>query len=143
MKSVRFRAAECRGVDQRRYAQFVADKASSGYRFLAPLADSRVEQISIEAAQPGLDLGVLSDLSEKTIILGVLDLGDPGAETAEAVAERIRDGLKHVPAEKLIPAPDCGMKYLPRALAFAKLKALAEGAAIARRELATGGMPHR
>jgi 5-methyltetrahydropteroyltriglutamate--homocysteine methyltransferase len=125
------------------YAQFVADKASSGYRFLAPLADSRVEQISIEAAQPGLDLGVLSDLSEKTIILGVLDLGDPGAETAAAVAERIRDGLKHLPAEKLIPAPDCGMKYLPRALAFAKLKALAEGAAIARRELATGGMPHR
>lgn len=116
------------------YAQFVSDKGGSGYRFLAPLADSRVEQISIEAAQPRLDLGVLAELSGKTIILGVLDLADPGAESAETVAERIRRGLRFVPAEKLIPAPDCGMKYLPRPLAFAKLKALARGAAIARRE---------
>jgi 5-methyltetrahydropteroyltriglutamate--homocysteine methyltransferase len=65
----------------------------------------------------------------------VLDLGDPAIETAEAVAERIRAGLKYLPAKQLIPAPDCGMKYLPRATAFGKLKALAEGAAIVRREL--------
>lgn len=117
------------------YAQFVADKAGSGYGFLAPLADSRVDQISIEAAQPRLDLGVLSDLPGKTIILGVLDLGDRNAETPEAVADRIRAGLKSVPAERLVPAPDCGMKYLPRPLAFAKLRALAEGTAIVRREL--------
>lgn len=120
------------------YAQFVGDKAGSGYAFLAPLAGSRVEQISIEAAQPRLDLGVLADLSGKTIILGVLDLGDPRAESAETVAERIRQGLRFVPAEKLVPAPDCGMKYLPRPLAFAKLKALADGAAIARRECEGG-----
>jgi 5-methyltetrahydropteroyltriglutamate--homocysteine methyltransferase len=65
----------------------------------------------------------------------VLDLGDRNAETPEAVADRIRAGLKRVPAERLVPAPDCGMKYLPRPLAFAKLKALAEGTAIVRREL--------
>lgn len=118
------------------YAQFVSTKAGSGYGFLAPLADSRAEQISIEAAQPRLDLGVLSDLADKTIVLGMLDLGDPHAETAETVAERIRKGLQRVPAERLIPAPDCGMKYLPRRVAFAKLRALADGAAIVRRELA-------
>jgi 5-methyltetrahydropteroyltriglutamate--homocysteine methyltransferase len=124
------------------YARFVADKAGSGYGFLSPLADSRVDQISIEAAQPRLDLGVLSDLSGKTIVLGVLDLGDRNAETPEAVAARIRDGLKRVPAERLVPAPDCGMKYLPRPLAFAKLKALADGAKIVRRELGGEGPHH-
>lgn len=117
------------------YAQFVAEKSGSGYGFLSPLADSCVEQISIETAQPNLDLGVLADLSHKTIVFGVLDLGDATAESADTVAGRIREGLKHVAAERLIPAPDCGMKYLPRPLAFAKLKALAEGAAIVRREL--------
>ena len=94
------------------------------------------QQISIEAAQPRLDLGVLRDLAGKTIMLGVLDLGDPGCETAEMVADRIRDGLRFVAAEKLVPAPDCGMKYLPRDVAFGKLRAMAEGAAIVRRELA-------
>ena len=117
------------------YAQFVAEKSGTGYGFLSPLADSSVQQISVEAAQPNLDLGVLADLSNKTIILGVLDLGDKSAETAETVAGRIREGLKHVPAERLIPAPDCGMKYLPRSLARAKLKALVDGAAIVRREI--------
>jgi 5-methyltetrahydropteroyltriglutamate--homocysteine methyltransferase len=106
-----------------------------GYSFLPQLADSAAEQISIEAAQPKLDLGVLEDLARKTVLLGVIDLADPQAETPQVVAERIRAGLRHLPTAKLIPAPDCGMKYLPRALAFAKLKALSEGAAIVRAEV--------
>jgi 5-methyltetrahydropteroyltriglutamate--homocysteine methyltransferase len=117
------------------YAALVSDKPS-GYSFLPQLADSTAVQISIEAAQPKLDLGMLKDLSNKTIMLGVLDLGTNEAETAETVAARLREGLRHVPAERLVAAPDCGMKYLPRARAFAKLKALADGAAIVRRELA-------
>ena len=106
-----------------------------GYSFLPQLADTTAEQISIEAAQPKLDLGVLKDLAPKKVMLGVLDLGDKSAETPRAVAERIRAGLKFVAADKLVPAPDCGMKYLPRELAFAKLKALADGAALVRAEL--------
>ena len=93
------------------------------------------QQISIEAAQPRLDLGQLSELSPKIVVLGVLDLGDDAVETPEQVAERIRAALAHVPAERLVPAPDCGMKYLPRATAFAKLKALSAGAALVRAEL--------
>ena len=106
-----------------------------GYSFLPELADATADQISIEAAQPKLDLGVLSDLAPKTILLGVLDLADSKVETPKKVADRIRRGLKHLPAERLIPAPDCGMKYLPRDVAFGKLKAMAEGAAIVRAEL--------
>jgi 5-methyltetrahydropteroyltriglutamate--homocysteine methyltransferase len=116
------------------YAALVSEKPS-GYSFLPQLADSTAAQISIEAA-PRLDLGVLKDLSNKTIMLGVLDLGTTEVETAETVAARLREGLRHVPADRLVAAPDCGMKYLPRPRAFAKLKALAEGAAIVRRELA-------
>ncbi len=107
----------------------------AGYSFLAELADTSAEQISIEAAQPKLDLGVLSDLKGKTIMLGVLDLGDPAVETADTVAERIRRGLHYVAADKLVPAPDCGMKYLPRDIAFNKLKALVAGTALVRKEL--------
>jgi 5-methyltetrahydropteroyltriglutamate--homocysteine methyltransferase len=117
------------------YAAVVADKPN-GYSFLGELGDTVAQQISIEAAQPRLDLGVLRDLAGKTVMLGVLDLGDPAVETASVVAERIRAGLKFVGADKLVPAPDCGMKYLPRDVAFGKLKALADGAAIVRRELA-------
>jgi len=117
------------------YAAVVANKPS-GYSFLPQLADTIADQISIEAAQPRLDLGVLKDLSSKTIMLGVLDLGDPAIETAETIAARIRNGLRYVDPTRLIPAPDCGMKYLPRATAFGKLRAMAEGAAIVRRELA-------
>jgi 5-methyltetrahydropteroyltriglutamate--homocysteine methyltransferase len=106
-----------------------------GYSFLPQLADTTADQISIEAAQPKLDLGVLKELAGKKILLGVLDLASPAAETPQVVADRIRAGLKHVPADKLIPAPDCGMKYLPRDTAFAKLKAMADGAAIVRSEL--------
>jgi 5-methyltetrahydropteroyltriglutamate--homocysteine methyltransferase len=117
------------------YAAVVSEKPT-GYGFLAELGDTLAKQISIEAAQPRLDLGVLRELAGKTIMLGVLDLGDAGVETAETVAGRIRDGLRFVAAEKLVPAPDCGMKYLPREVAFGKLKAMADGAAIVRRELA-------
>lgn len=107
----------------------------TGYSFLPGLADSIAQQISIEAAQPKLDLGVLKDLAGKKIMLGVLDLGDNAIETPELVAQRIRAGLKYVKAQNLIPAPDCGMKYLSREVAFGKLKALAEGAALVRRDL--------
>jgi 5-methyltetrahydropteroyltriglutamate--homocysteine methyltransferase len=108
----------------------------SGYSFLSELADTTAEQISIEAAQPKLDLGVLKDLAGKTIMLGVLDLGDPAIEAVEVVAGRIRNGLKYVPAERLVAAPDCGMKYMPRATAFGKLKAMADAAALVRKEIA-------
>lgn len=117
------------------YAHVVHDKPS-GYSFLPQLADCIADQISIEAAQPRLDLGILKDLAPKAILLGVIDLGTAEVETPAEVAERIRHGLRHLPAERLVPAPDCGMKYLPRDRAFAKLKSLAEGAAIVRRELA-------
>jgi len=116
------------------YAHLVSGKPS-GYAFLAELADTIADQISIEAAQPKVDLGVLKDLSGKSIMLGVIDLGDPDVETPEKIAERLRAGLKHLAAEHLIAAPDCGMKYLPRDIAFGKLKAMADGAAIVRAEL--------
>jgi 5-methyltetrahydropteroyltriglutamate--homocysteine methyltransferase len=107
----------------------------SGYSFLPELAECDADQISIEAAQPRLDLGVLKELVGKTILLGVLDLGSGEAETPDVVANRIRAGLKYVSPERLVPAPDCGMKYLPRDLAFRKLQSLARGAAVVRREL--------
>ena len=107
----------------------------AGYSFLSELADTTAEQISIEAAQPKLDLGVLKDLTGKKIMLGVLDLGDPEIESVDTVAGRIRNGLKYVAAERLVPAPDCGMKYMPRATAFGKLKAMADAAAKVRKEL--------
>jgi 5-methyltetrahydropteroyltriglutamate--homocysteine methyltransferase len=117
------------------YAQLVHDKSRGRYAFLEPLADSSADQISIEAAQPRLDLGVLRSITRQTIILGVLDLGDPAVESPEEVAARIRAALAYVCAERLIPAPDCGMKYLPRATAFGKLQALAQGAALVRAAL--------
>jgi 5-methyltetrahydropteroyltriglutamate--homocysteine methyltransferase len=107
----------------------------AGYSFLAELDDTVADQISIEAAQPKLDLGVLRDLSSKKIMLGVLDLGNPEIESAAVVADRIRNGLKHVPAERLVVAPDCGMKYMPRHVAFGKLKAMSEAAAAVRKEI--------
>ncbi len=117
------------------YAALVGAKTAHRYDFLGELSESSAQQISVEAAQPRLDLGQLSELSPKVVLLGVLDLGDPEPETPDTVAERIRAALAHVPAERLIPAPDCGMKYLPRPLAFAKLQALSAGAARVRAEL--------
>jgi 5-methyltetrahydropteroyltriglutamate--homocysteine methyltransferase len=116
------------------YAYVARDKPNR-YSFLSELAATRVGQISIEAAQPGLDLADLDGLGDKTVIFGVISMGDPQPETPEIVAGRIRAALEHLPPERLIPAPDCGMKYIARELAFAKLRALAEGAAIVRREV--------
>jgi 5-methyltetrahydropteroyltriglutamate--homocysteine methyltransferase len=118
------------------YAAVVpGDTKPSGYSFLAELADSTAEQISIEAAQPKLDLGVLADLSAKKILLGVIDLGNPEIETVATIADRIRHGLNYVSPDRLIPAPDCGMKYMPRHVAFGKLKAMSDAAAIVRKEI--------
>ena len=118
------------------YAAVVpGDSKPSGYSFLGELDDSIAEQISIEAAQPRLDLGVLNDLSSKKILLGVIDLGNPEIETVSVIADRIRHGLEYVSADRLIPAPDCGMKYLPRHIAFGKLKAMSGAATIVRREI--------
>ena len=108
------------------------------YSFLAELADSSVDQISIEAAQPSLDLGVLKELSNKTIILGVISLADKEAEPARLVADRIHDALRYISAPRLIVAPDCGMKFIPRDVAFDKLKALVAGAAIVSQEISGG-----
>lgn len=107
----------------------------SGYSFLAELADSSADQISIEAAQPKLDLGVLRDLSNKKIMLGVLDLGNPEIETVEVISDRVRNGLKFVAADRLVLAPDCGMKYMPRATAFGKLSAMCQAAAMLRKQI--------
>ena len=101
---------------------------SGGYEFLAELERSSATQVSIEAAQPRLDLRALAGLPSKTIVLGVLDLGDAIAETPDVVARRLEAALKHVPAGRLVAAPDCGMKYLPRDVARAKLAALVAGA---------------
>ena len=116
------------------YAHAVKNKPD-GYSFLPELAACTADQISIEAAQPGLDTAALEALANKTVIVGVLDLGDNTVETAETVADRIRTALTYLPAEKVMVAPDCGMKYLSRDVAFGKLKALAEGAAIVRADL--------
>jgi 5-methyltetrahydropteroyltriglutamate--homocysteine methyltransferase len=116
------------------YAAAVKDKPT-GYTFLGQLAECRASQISIEAAQPRLDLNVAKALAPKSVMVGVIDLGTETVETSAQVAERIRAALKFIPAEKLVLAPDCGMKYLTRAAAFGKLNALAEGAAMVRKEL--------
>jgi len=106
-----------------------------GYSFLPELEGSPVKQVSIETAQSGLDCSVLRQLPSKTIILGVLDLSDMGVEAPATVAARIRRALPHVPAERIVVAPDCGLKYLPREVALGKIQAMVEGAKIVRREL--------
>jgi 5-methyltetrahydropteroyltriglutamate--homocysteine methyltransferase len=119
------------------YAQMVKQKPS-GYSFLPELEHSPAQQISIEAAQPKLDLAVLKQLPSKTIILGVIDLSDQTVESAQTVAARIRAALAFVPPERIVVAPDCGMKYLSRDVALGKMRAMAEGAAMVRDELARG-----
>ena len=115
------------------YAAVVHDKPA-GYSFLPELEGSKAAQISIEAAQPKLDLNILKRLPSKTIILGVIDLADTNVETPQTVAARIRKALLHVPAERIVIAPDCGMKYLPHDVAFRKMRAMVQGAGIVRRE---------
>jgi 5-methyltetrahydropteroyltriglutamate--homocysteine methyltransferase len=116
------------------YAHVVKDKPS-GYPFLRKLGDCRATHISLEAAQPNLDPQVLRELPDKTIVLGVLDLEAVDVETPELVAGRIRRALEVVPPERLVVAPDCGMKYLPRERAFAKLRAMVAGARLVREDL--------
>lgn len=108
----------------------------NGYSFLPELCGCSAHQISIETAQSNLDCAVLDSLSNKEIMLGVLDLSTNEIEHPEVVAARIRRALPHVPPERLIIAPDCGLKYLPRDVAYGKMKAMVEGAAIVRAELA-------
>jgi 5-methyltetrahydropteroyltriglutamate--homocysteine methyltransferase len=119
------------------YAAVVPSKPSS-YAFLTELEGSVVKQVSIEAAQPRLDLAVLRDLPSKVMVVGVLDLADRNIEAPEVVAARIGAALKYIPSERLAVAPDCGMKYLSREVAFRKLKAMVEGAEIVRARLDDG-----
>jgi 5-methyltetrahydropteroyltriglutamate--homocysteine methyltransferase len=107
----------------------------TGYSFLPELCKCRVRQISIETAQSNLDTSVLKNFSDQTIILGVIDLANHKVETPEIVAGRIRRALPHIDPAHIILAPDCGMKYLPRDVAFGKMRAMVEGAAIVRREV--------
>jgi len=118
------------------YAAAVRDKPSRSYHFLAELEDTAVDHISIEAAQPRLELSTLAGiLPSKRLVVGVLDLADPVVETPETVAERIERVLEAVPPERLMVGPDCGMKFLPRETAFGKLRAMVLGAEIVRRRL--------
>lgn len=117
------------------YAHIVHSRPN-GYPFLEELADVNVEMISLESAQQNVDLSVLKGLSKKRLIVGVINLADESpVEDVDTLAGRIRNALKFVDAERLILAPDCGMKYLPRAKAFGKLAALAKAAAKVRAEL--------
>ena len=116
------------------YAHIVHDRLT-GYPFLRELNECLATHISLEAAQPDLDGEVLRDLRGKTVVLGVLDLGSPEVETPDVVAERIRRALAVVPPDQLVVAPDCGMKYLPRELAFRKLEAMVAGARLVGDEL--------
>ena len=117
------------------YAALIHERPE-GYSFLPELEGSGVRQISIETAQQNLDTAVLRNLPDKTIILGVLDLSTHEVESAETVATRIRRALPDVDAQRVIVAPDCGLKYLPREVALGKMRAMAEGARIVREELA-------
>jgi 5-methyltetrahydropteroyltriglutamate--homocysteine methyltransferase len=117
------------------YAHIVKDRLT-GYPFLRELGDCAASHISLEAAQPKLDAELLRDLPDKTIVLGVLDLGSSEAETPARVAERIRAALVVVEPERLVVAPDCGMKYLPRDLAFRKLQSMVAGARLVGEDLA-------
>src|SRR5712691_5329084 len=115
------------------YAAIIHDRPS-GYSFLPELAAAECDQVSIETAQSGLDCSVLAALTGKTVILGVLNLDDLTVETPDQVIARVRRALPYVPPERLVLAPDCGMKYLPREVAFGKLAAMTAAAAQLRAE---------
>jgi 5-methyltetrahydropteroyltriglutamate--homocysteine methyltransferase len=118
------------------YAAIIHERPS-GYSFLPELADCACDQVSIETAQSNLDTSILRHLGDKTIILGVLDLSDHEVETGETVALRVRRALDHVDPHRVVIAPDCGMKYLPRPSAAGKLRAMTQAARLLRAE-ATG-----
>jgi 5-methyltetrahydropteroyltriglutamate--homocysteine methyltransferase len=106
----------------------------SGYSFLPELSGCSCQQVSIETAQSGLDCSVLEKLRGKKIMVGVLDLNDLTVETPQQVLARVKRALPHVPKENILLAPDCGMKYLPREVAFGKMKAMVEAAKLLRAE---------
>ncbi|MBO3752617.1 cobalamin-independent methionine synthase II family protein [Streptosporangiaceae bacterium NEAU-GS5] len=106
-----------------------------GYSFLAELNDCAADWIAIETAQPGLDLSILEQIPDKSVILGVIDLSDPSVEPVDKIASRIREALRYLPPERLQIAPDCGMKYISRDLAIGKLRAMVEATALIRSEL--------
>jgi 5-methyltetrahydropteroyltriglutamate--homocysteine methyltransferase len=116
------------------YGHFIRDKPAT-YSCLEELSRCQVDQLSIEAAQPRLDPSGLAAFEDKTVVYGVVSTGELEVETAEVVAGRIRAALRFLPPERLMPAPDCGMKYLPRSVAFAKLQALVAGTELVREEL--------
>jgi len=116
------------------YAHIVHDKPA-GYPFLRELADCSATHLSLEAAQPRLDPAVMREVGDKIVLFGVLDLGSDEVETPEQVAERIQAALEVVGPERLVVAPDCGMKYLPRDRAFRKLEAMVAGARLAEEAL--------
>jgi 5-methyltetrahydropteroyltriglutamate--homocysteine methyltransferase len=118
------------------YAHYVKADKPSTYSFLAPLNQCKATQISIEAAQPRLDPAMLDLLPDKEVMYGVIDLKDHTVETPEIVADRLRQALKHIDPKRLVVAPDCGMKYLPHDIAFAKLSAMVAGRDIVRKEIA-------
>ena len=117
------------------YAAIIHGERPKGYDYLAELAATSVKQLSVETAQPKLDPAELAPLAGKHVMVGVLDLADPAVETPEAVAARIRRAMTQVPVDRIIVAPDCGLKYLPRDTAFGKMQAMVAGAAIVRAEL--------
>jgi 5-methyltetrahydropteroyltriglutamate--homocysteine methyltransferase len=124
------------------YAHIVHNRPN-GYPFLEELADTKADQIAMESAQQKVDLGVLRSLNGKTVIVGVIDLSDESeVEDVDTVANRIRNALHHVDADRLILSPDCGMKYLPRAKAYGKLRALARAAQRVRGELLSSPLHH-
>jgi 5-methyltetrahydropteroyltriglutamate--homocysteine methyltransferase len=117
------------------YGHYVKVEKPNAYHFLAPLNDCRATQVSIEAAQPRLDAKMLDLLPGKQVMYGVLDLKDRAVETPQIVATRLREALEHIGPERLVVAPDCGMKFLPRDVAYAKLAAMVEGRDLVRAEL--------
>jgi len=118
------------------YGMIVPGKQTGArYAFLEELTQTTAQQISIEAAQPQLDLSVLQCMTGKTMMVGVLDLGTEDVETVDIVAQRIRDALRFIEASRLVLAPDCGMKYLSRQAALGKLEAMVRAARLVREEL--------
>jgi 5-methyltetrahydropteroyltriglutamate--homocysteine methyltransferase len=118
------------------YAAIIHERPT-GYSFLRELAAAPCAQISVETAQSNLDCSVLAELGDKRVMVGCLDLSDSAIETPDAVAARVRRALRYLPPERVILAPDCGMKYLPREVAAGKLRAMAEAAKLLRAEYGT------